>query len=301
MITVGSDALIDLIVDADGNVTSVVGGGALNTARSIARLGQPVSFLGGVSVDSFGRRIRRLLDADGVRYALADSVSAPTTLAIAELDATGAATYRFMLVGTSVDAMTEQMALAHVPADTSILHVGTLGLMLEPTASALRSVVEAAPDDRLVMVDPNCRPSVLSDDTVFRRTLAAVFPRADVIKVSGDDVAFLYPGMPAVDGAAELQRLSGALVLLTDGAASVHVLTASDHITVDVPPVPVADTVGAGDSFSGGFLAHWAMRDLTITHLQDLPTVLDAVRFGIEVAGITCQRPGADPPFLHEL
>lgn len=301
MITVGSDALIDLIVDADGNVTSVVGGGALNTARSIARLGQPVSFLGGVSVDSFGRRIRRLLETDGVQYALSNSVSAPTTLAIAELDATGAATYRFMLVGTSVDAMTERMALAHVPADTSILHVGTLGLMLEPTASALRSVVEAAPDDRLVMVDPNCRPSVLSDDTVFRRTLAAIFPRADVIKVSGDDVAFLYPGMPVLDGAVELQRLSGALVLLTDGSASVHVLTESDHVSVDVPAVAVVDTVGAGDSFSGGFLVHWAQHGFSRQHLCELPDVLDAVGFGITVAGMTCQRPGADPPFLHEL
>lgn len=301
MITVGSDALIDVIVDAQGQVTSVVGGGALNTARSIARLGQPVSFLGGVSADSFGRRIRRLLEADHVHYALVDPVSAPTTLAIAELDESGSAHYRFMLVNTSVDAMTTDMALAHLPSDTSILHVGTLGLVLQPTADALRAVVEASDDDRLVMIDPNCRPTVLDDDTVFRRTLDAILPRADVIKVSGDDLAFLYPGATMLAAAQTLQATSGAVVLLTDGASAVHVITSAEHVTIDVPMVPVADTVGAGDSFSGGFLVHWARHSFTRRDLAKLPDVLDAVRFGVAVAGVTCQRAGADPPFAHEV
>lgn len=301
MITVGSDALIDVIVDAEGAVTSVVGGGALNTARSIARLGQPVSFLGGVSGDSFGRRIRRLLDADHVHYALGDPVAASTALAIAELDEAGSAHYRFMLVNTSVDAMTADMALAHAPSDTSMLHVGTLGLVLQPTADALRAVVDSSRDDCLVMMDPNCRPSVLTDDTVFRRTLDAILPRADVIKVSGDDVAFLYPDADLLDAAQALQSESGAVVLLTDGAAAVHVLTAGDHVSIDVPAVPVVDTVGAGDSFSGGFLVHWARHGLTRADLTNLPDVLDAVRLGVTVAGITCQRAGADPPYEHEV
>lgn len=301
MITVGSDALIDLIVDAAGEVTSVVGGGALNTARSIARLGQPVSFLGGVSRDAFGQRIMRLLEADGVHYALGEPVGAPTTLAIAELDEHGAASYRFMLTNTSVDSMTAAMARARLPHDTTMLHIGTLGLVLQPTADALRAVVEDSPDDRLVMLDPNCRPSVLTDDTVFRRTLEAIWPRADVIKVSGDDLAFLTPGAATLQAAKALQRTSGAIVLLTDGPHAVHVLTAADHVELEVPSVPVADTVGAGDSLSGGFLVRWAQRGLTRADLADLPAVIDAVRFGIAVAGITCQRPGAEPPYLHEL
>ncbi len=301
MITVGSDALIDIIVDAQGTVTSVVGGGALNTARTVGRLGQPVSFLGGVSGDSFGTRIARLLASDGVHYALEDRVSAPTTLAIAELDEQGAASYRFLLAGTSVDAMTPALATRHMPPETTMLHVGTLGLVLQPTADALRAVVEASPDDRLVMVDPNCRPSVLSNDQVFRATLEGIWPRADVIKVSSDDLAFLDPDVDAATGAQALQQRSGGVVLLTDGPGSVHVITSGDRFEVTVPAVPVVDTVGAGDALSGGFLARWAQRGLGRKDLSDLPAVLDAVRYGIRVAGLTCQRAGADPPRLSEL
>jgi fructokinase len=278
-----------------------VGGAPLNTARTIARLGVPSTFLGGVSTDAFGARIMRLLEADGVGYALGAQVDEPTTLAIAQIDADGAATYRFMMEGTSAAAVTPQAALAHVGPECSALHVGTLGLVLQPLADATAAVVAASPADRLVMVDPNCRPSVMTSSDVFDRTLRAVLERADVVKVSGDDLAFIYPSIEIHDAAVRLQRESGAVVLFTDGAKSVHVLTESDDVTLEVPRVVVVDTVGAGDSFSGGFLAQWQTRGLGRADVTNLDEVLSAARFGISVAGITCQRPGADPPYVQEI
>lgn len=301
MITVAGEALIDIIVDPNGDVTSVVGGAPLNTARTIARLGVSASFLGGVSQDAFGGRIMRLLEADGVQYSLGSRVEAPTTLAIAQLDPHGAATYRFLLEGTSAGAVTPQLAQQHVGDDCSILHVGTLGLVLQPLADAMRAVVTASPADRLVMIDPNCRPSVMGDSPVFRNTFEAVLPRADVIKVSGDDLDFLYPDRSHLEAARLLRRASDGVVLLTDGAKAVHVLVGDDELVLDVPRVPVVDTVGAGDSFSGGFLAHWVRGGRSRSDLSDLVTVAEAARFGIAVAGITCQRPGADPPRLSEM
>lgn len=301
MITVAGEALIDIIVDPRGEVTSVVGGAPLNTARTLARLGLPVSFLGGVSQDAFGGRIMRLLEIDGVHYALGTRVEAPTTLAIAQLDEHGAATYRFLLDGTSAGAVTPDLALGHIGDDCSILHVGTLGLVLQPLADAMRDVVNASPADRLVMVDPNCRPSVMGASPVFRNTFDAVLPRADVIKVSGDDLDFLFPAVPHIEAARELHRVSGGVVLLTDGAKAVHVLVGDDEVVLDVPRVPVVDTVGAGDSFSGGFLAHVVRSGRSRADLSDRDTVVQAARFGIAVAGITCQRPGADPPRLDEM
>ena len=301
MITVAGEALIDIIVDPAGNVTSVVGGAPLNTARTIARLGVPATFLGGVSSDAFGNRIMRLLQDDGVGYALGEQVVAPTTLAIAEIDAHGAATYRFMMEGTSAAAVTPDLALAHVGPDCGILHVGTLALVLQPLADAVRALVAASPDDRLVMVDPNCRPSVMTSSDVFEATLAAVLERADVVKVSGDDLAFIHPGVDPVDAAIRIQRASGAVVLFTDGPKSVHVITEHDDVILEVPRVTVIDTVGAGDSFSGGFLAQWANRGLGRADLANVDEVLAAARFGISVAGITCQRPGADPPHIREI
>ncbi len=301
MVTVCGEALVDIIVDTRGEVTSVVGGAPLNTARAIARLGQPATFLGGVSTDAFGRRIRALLDADGVVLGLGAQVPEPTTLAIAALDDGGAATYRFLMEGTSSAALTPGEALAHADPAARALHVGTLGLVLQPLADATVALVAAASDEQLVMVDPNCRPSVMAGSAVFAQALAAVLPRADVVKVSGDDLAFLSPDIEPVAAARALHDSSGAVVLFTDGGAAVHVIAGGVDVVVDVPAVPVVDTVGAGDSFSGGVLAWWLRSGRTRADVSDVDAVVDAVRFGVQVAGRTCQRAGADPPFAHEV
>lgn len=301
MINVLGEALVDIIVDPRGEVTSVVGGAPLNTARTVARLGQPASFLGGVSTDAFGRRIQALLDADGVVLGLGAGVPEPTTLAIAQLDESGAATYRFLMDGTSSAAVTPELALAHADPTARALHVGTLGLVLQPLADASVALVAAAPDEQLVMIDPNCRPSVMTGSRVFADALAAVLPRADLVKVSGDDLEFLYPGVEPHAAAVALQDSSAAVVLFTDGARAVHVLAAGTDIVVDVPVVPVVDTVGAGDSFSGGVLAWWLRSGRSRADVADLDAVVEAVTFGVQVAGRTCQRAGANPPYAHEV
>ncbi len=302
MITVMGEALIDIIVSPQGEVTAAaIGGAPLNTARTLARLDVPVSFLGGVSTDAFGRRISRMLASDGVSYALGEPMDAPTTLAIAELDDGGAASYRFVFDGTSATLVTPGDAIGAVTADCSVLHVGTLALVLEPLADATQAVVEAAPDSRIVMVDPNCRPAVMTGSAVFESTLASVLARADVVKVSGDDLEFLYPGERPATAAEQIHMRTGATVLFTDGANSVEVICSDGKHVLDVPSVPVVDTVGAGDSFSGGFLAHWVGQGWERDELRELDKVVAAAQFGIRVAGITCQRAGAEPPFTPEV
>jgi fructokinase len=296
------EALIDIIVSADGEVTAAaIGGAPLNTARTLARLDVPVSFLGGVSTDAFGRRIMRMLHADGVGYALGEPMNAPTTLAIAELDEHGAASYRFVFDGTSATLVTPREAIAAVQSDCTVLHVGTLALVLEPLSTATRAVVDAALASQIVMVDPNCRPAVMTGSPVFESTLTAVLSRADVVKVSGDDLAFLYPGERPSTAAEQIHMRTGATVLFTDGAHSVEVICRGGKQVLPVPEVPVVDTVGAGDSFSGGFLAYWTRQGWGREELHELDKVVEAAEFGIKVAGITCQRAGADPPSSAEV
>lgn len=301
MITVVGEALVDIIVDPSGEVTSVVGGGPLNTARTLARLGLPALFLGGVSTDAFGGRIMRLLEQDRVVYALGEQVPEPTTLAIASIDAAGAATYRFMLEGTSAAALTPERALAAVGDDCRAIHVGTLGLVLQPLAAASAAVVEAADPEQIVMVDPNCRPSVMTPGNPFAETLDRVLARADLVKVSGDDLQVISPGLDALEAAVDLQRRCGAVVLFTDGAEAVRIVTTDGVDTVDVPRVQVVDTVGAGDSFSGGFLAYWLGSGRSRPDLRDRAAIKAATSYGIAVAAITCQRAGADPPYASEV
>ncbi|MFM8350232.1 MAG: carbohydrate kinase family protein [Actinomycetales bacterium] len=301
MITVIGEALIDIIVGPDGEVrTAAIGGAPLNTTRTLARLGTPAAFLGGVSTDVFGRRIQRKLVEDGVTMALAP-VPEPTTLAIAELDDAGSATYRFVYEGTSATAVMPEAALAAVPQDCTAIHAGTLGLVFLPLAQATRAVVESARDDCLVMIDPNCRPAVMGATTAFQSTFDSVLQRADVVKVSRDDLTFLYPNTDPLEAARQLAARSGAAVLFTGGPSSVHVVTEHEQQTLPVPQVHVVDSVGAGDAFSGGFLAHWTQRGLSRADVTNFAALVAAAEFGIKVAAITCMRAGADPPFASEL
>ena len=281
MITVIGEALVDIIVDAQGDVTSVVGGGPLNTARTVARLGVASSFLGGVSTDPFGQRIMRLLEQDGVRLGLGDQVPEPTTLAIAQIDESGAATYRFMLDGTSAATVTPEMALAHVDATTQAIHAGTLALVMQPLADALVAVVAAATDDQLVMIDPNCRPSV-DRRPLLRSSLDAVIGSGRHRQGERRRPRVPVPGRePARWRRRGWRPTRTRVVLFTDGSNGVHVITSGRRepavdVVIDVPRVPVVDTVGAGDSFSGGFLAWWMHSGLGRADLADIDRLVVA-------------------------
>ncbi len=301
MIQVMGEALIDIIVSPDGEVDSVVGGGPLNTARAIARLGHDVEFIGGISQDAFGRRIQRLLEADGVKRGIVPLLPEPSALAIAALDETGAATYRFMMDNTAASSVSVEMALNALDVNALAVHVGTLALVLTPLTDAVCAVTDALGSDQILMVDPNARPSVMTDSRVFDETVKHVINRANVIKVSGDDLEFMTPDLDPKRAAEELHNKTGAVVLFTDGAEALNVFVRGAKEIVAVPPVEIVDTVGAGDSFSGGFLAFWAQNKYSQSDLLSMEKILAATEFGIKVAGVTCQRAGAQPPFAHEL
>jgi fructokinase len=303
MIVVGGEALIDLILHPDGRLTAVPGGGPYNTARTIARLGLPVAFVGGLSRDRFGERLHARLVGDGVSDALALRTDAPTTLAVAELDDRGSAAYRFYTTDTSATAL-DASHLPGIDGRTSAvtaIHVGTLGLVLEPLASAMEALVAAAPAGAVVMVDVNCRPSATRDRDPYLARVGRILDRADVVKVSTDDLAYLHPGVAAANAASGILDRGPAVVLWTDGADAVRVVTSTGTLTVAPPAVDVADTVGAGDAFGGGFLAAWVGSGRGRAELASGDALLAATRHAVRVAAFTCTRAGAEPPTAAEL
>jgi fructokinase len=300
VIVVAGEALVDLIARADGSLVAVPGGGPYNTARAISRLGAGVAWIGGLSDDRFGRELEAGLATDGVALDLVQRTTEPTTLALAELDAGGAATYRFYTERTSAPEVRPGPLGGGVPAGTRALHAGTLGLVLEPMASTLEWLVGTLAADALLMVDPNCRPSIIPDAAAYRGRLARVLARADVVKVSTDDLAFLEPGADALDVAARIAALGAHAVLVTDGGGPVRVLDGGSVVTLDVPAVDVVDTVGAGDTFGGAVLACLVHDGVTRATL-DPDAIVRAVRFGVRASAITCSRAGANPPTLDEL
>ena len=298
-VLVVGEALVDLIVSPDGSLEAVPGGGPFNLARTAARLGVSTSFGGGISDDVFGRRIAALLRADDVATPVSARTGFNTTLAIAELDDSGAASYTFYLDGTAAAELHDGDVV--ITDNVDALAVGTLGLVAEPVASTVERLVAGVPDRVLVFVDPNCRPSVITDNAGYRARLHRVLARADVVKVSGDDLAYLDADADPLDVARGLLALGPRVVLFTDGADSVRILCATEEVVVAVPRVDVVDTVGAGDAFGGAFLAFWGRAGLHRDDLTDLAALGDVVARAIVVAGITCTRAGADPPHLSEL
>ena len=188
-----------------------------------------------------------------------------------------------------------------MPERLEALHIGTLGLVLEPTASAVEALVHAVSADTVVLLDPNCRPAAIDDRDGYRARLERILARADVVKVSDDDLAWLDPGREPEGAARALLELGPTVVLLTRGAREALVVSEEAVEPVPAPAVRVVDTIGAGDAFSGAFLAWWQRESLRRADLARLDRVLEATRFACLVAARTCERAGASPPTLAEL
>jgi fructokinase len=322
VIVVIGEVLVDLVAEGGGTFSARPGGGPYNTARTVARLGAPVVFAGRLSHDGFGRMLRARLEADGVRLGIPEPSELPTTLAVADIDDGGSAQYSFYLEKTaaadvSYDHLTATVTGATVTGTTAVaVNGGALGFVMDPLASSIERVVaEALPAEALLMVDPNCRPGTISDREGYLRRLNRIFARADVVKASVEDLAYLFPGLPPEEAAAALLRQGAALVLVTDGPRPARAFLPTfsptfspkgQEISVAVPEVDVVDTIGAGDAFGGAFLVAWTEAGLGNAELREAaPETADAIRdalaFAAEAAARTCARPGADPPSRAEM
>ncbi|HTZ25568.1 MAG TPA: PfkB family carbohydrate kinase, partial [Streptosporangiaceae bacterium] len=214
----------------------------------------------------------------------------------------------FYLTGTASAALDYQVLAAALPRGVTAVHVGTLSLVMEPIASAIeRLITEGLPRDALVMVDPNCRPAAIGDRDAYLDRFERILHRADVVKVSVEDLDYLCPGVPAEVAATTLLGDRPALVLVTDGPRPARAFLsgafggAGGEVSVEVPRVEVVDTIGAGDAFGGGFLAWWSGAGLGRKELSSAEPVRAALRAAAEVSALTCTRSGAEPPLLSEL
>jgi fructokinase len=302
VIAVAGEALFDLIVTPDGQVDARLGGAGYNTVRTLARLERPATFLQRLSGDGFGRLLRGRLEAEGVALGVPQPSVAPSTLAVADVDAAGVASYSFYLDGTAAADLRYEDLRAALPRDVTAVHAGCLALVLEPSGSAIeRLLLTDVPPGVLVMLDPNCRPGAVSDHAGYLARIGRIASRANVVKASVEDLAYLYPGTPAAQAAATLLAAGPALVLVTDGPRPAMAYTADGVLTAEVPAVTVADTIGAGDAFGGAFLAWWTASGHTVDDLKQPAAVTAALQAAVAVSALTCTRPGADPPALAEV
>jgi fructokinase len=292
-IWVCGEVLIDILPTGP-----VVGGGPANTAKALARLGHDVHFIDGISSDAYGQAARAELLRDGVNLDLALVSDKPTCTATVTLDAAGGASYEFLIDGTATFDFHSSWLPDPYRFQPQVLHIGTLVTVIEPGASALydwaMQVAEFAP----IVFDPNIRPSVQPDRDLYESAVEKWAALSAVIKVSDDDLAWLFPEVSIDDVAKRWINDGVFLVVVTRGANGIVGFTEDGRVEVPGVKVDVIDTVGAGDTV--GAIVVEAMIEHGLIELRG-DRLHEVLSRAAHAAAITCSRQGAQPPYKHEL
>ena len=276
----------------------VVGGGPANTAKALARLGHDVHFIDGISTDAYGQSARAELLRDGVNLDLALASDKPTCTATVTLDAAGGASYEFLIDGTATFDFASSWLPDPYRYQPQVLHIGTLVTMIEPGASALYDWAMAVAELAPIVFDPNIRPSVQPDRDLYEAAVEKWAALSAVIKVSDDDLAWLFPGQAIEDVANRWINDGAFLVVVTQGANGIMGYTSDGRVEVPGVKVDVIDTVGAGDTVGAIVVEAMLAHGLVELRGELLRGVLARAA---AAAAITCSRKGAQPPFKHEL
>lgn len=290
------EALTDIVHEEDGTVRSRPGGSPANVAVGLARLGVPAELLTRLGIDVNGDALREHLEQSGVR--LREAGTEPperTSTAEAQIGPDGAATYRFDIEWDPGEIRLDPVRL---------VHTGSLATAIEPGAAAVEAALSAAHPGTLLSFDPNVRPSLGLPVAGIRSRVERIAGLAHVVKMSDEDLEWLYPAERVVDVADRMHASGVALFVVTRGALGCTLSTA--HWTAEIPaiPVTVADTIGAGDAFMSGllFAILSADADLQLRHGAVPQRAAEAwAETALRSAAITVGRLGAQPPFLEEL
>jgi fructokinase len=291
------EVLIDLIPDGTER-KAVVGGGPANTAKALAKLGIPNQFIDGISTDKYGQMALKQLHKDGVLLDFVKFSDKPTCLAIVSLNSQGGATYEFVIEGTATFDFSHSWLPDASIRKPSLLHIGTLVTAIEPAASVLfewaSKVAKVAP----VVFDPNIRPAVMDNRIEYVKQVERWVGISSAVKVSDDDIYWLYPGEDIDDVTKRWLGMGPELVVVTFGDKGLAGYRKNEKISVEAKKVVVADTVGAGDTV-GAILVEAIIEDGLDKLVKDrLASMLDRAA---KAAAITVSRTGALPPGRDEI
>ncbi|MEJ8854436.1 carbohydrate kinase [Variovorax robiniae] len=308
-IALAGEALIDFTCSSGLSFEGHEGGALTNSAIAAARLGQPTGFITQLSTDMFGERLLQHLQGNGVDTQFVLRSAAPSTLAfVARTPTTNH--YAFYTKGTA-DTLWAPAELPALPDSCRFLHFGGISILTEPAATRITELVEAQRGKRIVLFDPNVRPSLIPDMDAYRAKQPRWLAASDVLKFSDEDAAYLAPGKSLAEAAAMFLAPHAAggqgprAVVVTRGGDSAGVYRAGRAVLEVKPPkITVADTIGAGDTFAAGISV--ALLEQGVEHAAQLDTLSDeawreVLRFAATAAALNCTREGCDPPTRAEL
>ncbi len=300
------EALIDIVQRPGAQPVEYPGGSPLNVAVALGRLGHTSHLLTQIGSDPRGQQIRDHAEASGVQLTSGSLQDRRTSTALAQISSTGAASYTFDLEWAPDPA--------GVPAAADAIHTSSIAAVLEPGASTLRDIITRMRATSLISYDPNIRPALMGEPEQVLPVVLANASLATIVKASDEDVQWLLSGTgrtvdaAGIDAFAEDLLARGvALVVITFGADGARAFTADGRVDIPAEPVTVADTVGAGDTFSAGLLDGLARLGLLGAEHQEAIRTLDServralVQHAARLAAVTVSRPGANPPWESEI
>ncbi|NYI05096.1 carbohydrate kinase family protein [Allostreptomyces psammosilenae] len=298
------EALVDLVGQPDGRTfVAHPGGSPANVAFGLARLGRSATLVTQLGPDPLGELVREHLLGAGVELdPAADGAERRTSTALVALDAKGAASYDFHIDW-------ELPGLPELAADAVVLHTGSIAAAMLPGADTVEELFRRERERGAVTLsfDPNCRPALMEPHERAVARVERLVALSDVVKVSDEDLGWLYPGEPVERVAARWQASGPALVAVTRGGEGVHAVAASGAVDRPAVPVRVVDTVGAGDSFMSGLLDALGSHGLLGGERREALRAITGEELTAVVghaalaAAITCSRSGAMPPTSDEL
>jgi fructokinase len=277
------ESLVDVVLEPDGARTERPGGSAANVAVALARLGRPVRFATAFADDERGRAIAEHLERDGVVLATDPYAVARTSSAEATIAADGSAAYVFDL----------DWRLHPLGDETPLfVHVCSIGAVLEPGADDVLAILDRV-EGATVTYDINARPAITGTGPEVVARVERVVAAAHLVKASDEDLAALYPALTVDQAVQHLLELGPRAVAVTLGGEGATWRDADGVVEVTAPEVDVADTIGAGDTFSAAVIdALWEQPDRAPA---------EVLAHAVRAAAVTVSRPGADPPYRREL
>lgn len=285
------EALVDLL-DAEYEGQPVyrqaIGGGPLNVAVAVARLGGDVQFVGSLGDDALADRIRAFLSAAGVGLTGTVTVKAPTALAVATF-AGPEPDFRFYGEPRSYALLTADDLDVALVEGADVLYCGSIVLLDPQVRAAARRAWSIA--GALRVFDPNVRPRLLGRPGAIERlreVVAEFAASAHLVKLSTADAELLYPREPVEGVAAYLRELGAGTVVVTLGAAGALVAAGPDVVRIPAPKVEAVDATGAGDSVMGALIAEL----LADGEPTDPVGWQQRVAFALRVAAVVCESPG---------
>jgi len=320
MIICCGEALIDMVrvrvPDSGEGFLPLPGGSPYNTAIAIGRLGAEVMFLGKYSKDFFGEMLLKRLKENHVNDDLIIRSEQNSSLAFVNLEEGKEPEYIFYTEGTADRSLSIEELPERIPNDTRCICFGSISMIMEPAASAIETLIlrenarmGVEKEGPVISFDPNIRPFMIKDKEAFIRRTEKLIAASNIVKISNADLGYIYPGMDTEKAIEKILTIGPCMVIVTMGENGALALLRRDDgsiIKVSAPAVdiPVADTIGAGDTFHGAFLSWLEIKEvMSRSALANMSNteLYDALLFANKAAAIVCSHRGAEPPTRKEV